>query len=74
MRSFLGTLRDGDSGLYVSTGDFTEDAKLAAEHSREPVTLLNRDEFIRLLLEHYEALEPEYKAQVPLRKVWVPAE
>jgi restriction system protein len=74
MRSFLGTLRDGDSGLYVSTGDFTEDAKLAAEHSREPVTLLNRDDFIRLLLEHYEALEPEYKAQVPLRKVWVPAE
>jgi restriction system protein len=74
MRSFLGTLRDGDSGLYVSTGDFTGDAKLAAEHSREPVTLLNRDDFIRLLLEHYEALEPEYKAQVPLRKVWVPAE
>jgi restriction system protein len=74
MRSFLGTLRDGDSGLYISTGDFTGDAKLAAEHSREPVTLLNRDDFIRLLLEHYEALEPEYKAQVPLRKVWVPAE
>ena len=32
------------------------------------------DDFIRLLLEHYEDLEPEYKAQVPLRRVWVPAE
>lgn len=74
MREFLGTLRSGDSGLYVSTGDFTSEARLEAERSREPVTLLDRDGFIRLLLEHYEALDPQYKAQVPLRKVWVPAE
>jgi restriction system protein len=74
MRSFIGTLRSGDSGLYVSTGGFTRDATLEAERSREPVKLLDRDDFIRLLLEHYEALDPEYKAQVPLRKVWVPAE
>jgi len=73
MRSFLGALHTGDNGLYVSTGDFTRDAVLEAERSREPVKLLDRDEFIRLLLEHYEALAPEYKAQVPLRKV-VPAE
>ena len=75
MRSFLGTLRAGDSGLYVSTGGFTGDARLeAAERSREPVKLLDRDDFIRLLLEHYEALDSEYKAQIPLRKVWVPAD
>jgi len=73
-RAFLGTLRSGDNGLYVSTGGFTRDAMLEAERSREPVKLLDRDDFIRLLLEHYEALDPEYKAQVPLRKVWVPAE
>jgi restriction system protein len=74
MRSFIGALRDGDNGLYVSTGGYTPDAKREAESSREPVKLLDRDDFIRLLLEHYEALDPEYKARVPLRKVWVPAE
>jgi restriction system protein len=74
MRSFLGSLREGDSGLYVSTGGYTNDAALEAERSREPVSLLDRDDFIRLLIEHYDVLEPEYKAQVPLRKVWVPAE
>jgi restriction system protein len=74
MRSFLGTLRSGDSGLYVSTGGFTRDATIEAERSREPLKLLDRDDLIRLLLEHYEALDPEYKARVPLRKVWVPAE
>lgn len=74
MRSFIATLRDGENGLYVSTGGFTRDAEVEARGAREPVTLLDRDDFIRLLLEHYEDLEPEYKAQVPLRKVWVPVE
>jgi restriction system protein len=74
MRAFLGALRTGDSGLYVSTGGFTKEATLAAEHSPVPVTLLDRDAFIQILLEHYEVLNPEYKAQVPLRKVWVPTE
>lgn len=40
----------------------------------EPVALLNRDDFISLLPERYEALDSEYKAQVPLRRVWVPAD
>lgn len=30
--------------------------------------------FIQLLLKHYEELESEFKAQIPLRRVWVPAE
>lgn len=74
MRSFLGTLRSGDSGLYVSTGGFTKDAETDASHSSHPVKLLDRDGFIQLLLEHYEALEPEYQAQVPLRRIWLPTE
>ncbi len=73
MRSFIGTLRSGENGLYVSTGGFTRGAEDAARSTGKPVTLLDRDDFIQLLLEHYEDLEPEYKAQVPLRKVWVPA-
>jgi len=74
MREFLGALRAGDSGLYVATGGFTSDATVAAEHSPVPVTLLDRDGFIQLLLEHYEVLDPQFKAKVPLRKVWVPTE
>ena len=74
MRSFTATLRDGESGLYVSTGGFTRGAEVEAQGAREPVTLLDRDDFIQLLLEHYEDLDAEYKAQIPLRKVWVPAE
>jgi restriction system protein len=73
MRSFIGTLRSGDSGLYVSTGGFTSNARSEAEHAHESVRLLDRDDFIDLMLQHYDALESEYKAQVPLRRLWVPA-
>lgn len=74
MREFLGALRDGDKGLYVSTGGFTPDATQAAEQFSKPLKLLDRDDFIHLMLEHYEALAPEFRAKVPLRKVWVPTE
>jgi restriction system protein len=74
MRSFLGALRAGDNGLYVSTGGFANDAKMEAGQSHEPVTILDRDGFIMLMLEHYEAMEPEFQSKVPLRKVWVPTE
>ncbi|MCJ7737557.1 MAG: restriction endonuclease, partial [Anaerolineae bacterium] len=60
----VATLRDGDNGLYVSTGGFTNDAQLDAERAREPVTLLDHDGFIQILLENYEALAPEFKAKV----------
>lgn len=74
MRSFVAALNRGEKGLYVSTGGFTRDAKLDAERAYETVTLLDRDGFIQLLLDNYETLEPEYKAMVPLRKVWLPTE
>ena len=43
------TLRSGDSGLYVSTGDFTSHARLEAERSREIVVALT--ETMRLIEE-----------------------
>jgi restriction system protein len=74
MRSFMGVLSMGENGLFVSTGGFTHDATIEAERSREPVKLLDRDDFIQLLLENYEALAAEFKARVPLVKVWLPTE
>jgi restriction system protein len=74
VREFLGALRNADNGLYVSTSGFKGDAKKEADASHKHVKLMDRDNFIQLLLENYEALDPEQKAKVPLRKVWVPAE
>jgi restriction system protein len=74
MRSFVAVLREGDNGLYVSTGGYTSDAETEAEQSRARITFLDRDGFIQLLLEHYEALDSEYQAMVPLQRIWLPVE
>lgn len=72
MREFSGTLGPDEKGLYVSTGGFTRDAKEAARNASERITLLDRDEFIDLLLQHYEDLDPEYKTYIPLKRVYIP--
>jgi len=33
---------------------------------------MNRDQFVDLLTEYYEKLEPEHQAMVPLKKVYIP--
>ncbi len=72
MRNFLATLDRDENGLFVSTGGFSSDARVEADKSRSTVTLLDRDGFIELMLEHYENLDPEFQAAVPLREIWVP--
>ena len=74
MREFVGTLGDTEKGLFVSTGGFTRDAKQAAEKTSARVALLGRDEFIDLFLQHYESIEAEYQAKVPLKRVYVPTQ
>lgn len=37
------------------------------------ISLMERDDFIKLMLEHYVKLEPKFQAMVPLVMVWLPA-
>lgn len=69
---FLGTLNHGEKGLYVSTGGYTRPAQTEARAHGLHVTLLDRDDFIELLLEHYEGLESEFQSLVPLKPVYLP--
>lgn len=72
VRNLVATLRPGESGLFVSTGGFTNDAIREVERATHPVATLDRDQFIALLIEYYDKLEPEFKARVPLRRVFIP--
>ena len=73
IRSFLGGRHDHDKGLYVSTGGFTKDARYEAERGRIPITLMDLDDLVRALLEHYEKMDVEMQRLIPLRKVYWPA-
>lgn len=74
MRNFIATLRSPDRGLFVSTGGFTREALYEADRTPQgtSVTTLKGDEFIELLMEHYERMEPEARAMIPLKRVFIP--
>jgi restriction system protein len=74
MRAFTGTLGKGERGLFVSTGGYTSEAQDAARNAEQRVTLIDRDEFIDLLIQHYDDLESEYQATVPLKQVYIPSQ
>ena len=73
VRSFLGGLREGDRGLYVSTGGFTREARYEGERSNIPVALVDLDDLASLVVEHYERFDPDGRALVPLVKIYWPA-
>lgn len=72
LRNFIGTLQDGDTGIYVSTGGFTKDARYEAERSSRPVSLVDRAELIALFLEHYDKLDEDVRSLVPVKRVYLP--
>jgi restriction system protein len=74
LRSFLGGRRAGDRCLYVSTGGFTRDAKYEAERSNVPLTLITLPRLRELLIQHYERVDAETRALVPLQRLYWPVE
>jgi restriction system protein len=73
IRGFLGGRHENDRGLYVSTGGFTKDARYEAERARIPITLMDLDDLVKSILEHYEKMDIPMQRLVPLRKVYWPA-
>jgi restriction system protein len=57
----------------VSTGGFTKEARYEAERGRVPVTLMDLDDLVKSLLEHYGHVDIDMQRLIPLRKVYWPA-
>lgn len=74
IRSFVGVLRAGDTGLYVSTGGFSREARYEAERATFPVTLIDTDDLADLIVAHYDNFDLEGRALLPLIRVYWPAE
>ncbi len=74
VRSFLGGLRQGDRGLYVSIGGFTKEAKYEADRSPVPVTLVDLGDLASLVVAHYEEFDIDGRVILPLVKVYLPTE
>ncbi len=73
IRSFLGGRHKDDRGLYVSTGGFSKDAKYEADRASIPLTLMDIDDFVDLVIENYEEMDLEARALLPLTKIYWPS-
>ncbi len=74
VRSFLGGRHKDDKGLYVSTGGFllSKDAHYEAERASIPLTLMDLNDLVTALLEHFEKMDAETQQLMPLRKIYWP--
>lgn len=71
VRQLMGLMqKDGDVGIFVSTGGFTADAKATARSSHIHVELIDLDRFIGLWLEFYDKQTDEDKKLLPLTPIY----
>lgn len=71
IRQLMGLLqKDGDVGIFFSTGGFTPDAKSTARSSHVHVELIDLERFIDLWRQFYEKLTDEDKSLLPLTPVY----
>lgn len=66
----IGRIGASETGLFVTLGTYTPDA-IAQERSNPRLRLLTGEEFINLIIEHYDTLPPRWREVIPLRQVYV---
>lgn len=71
IRQLMGILqKDGDVGIFISSGGFTGDAKSAARGANVHVELIDLERFIALWREFYHKLTDEDKNRLPLLPIY----
>jgi restriction system protein len=71
IRQLMGLLqKDGDIGIFISSGGFTSDAKTTARSSHVHVELIDLLRFINLWQEFYHKLTDEDKNRMPLIPIY----
>ena len=71
VRQLMGLLqKEGDVGIFVSTGGFTPDGRNEARSSQVHVELIDLNRFISLWQDFYDKLKEEDKSLLPLRPIY----
>jgi len=71
LRQLMGLLtKDGDVGVFISTGGFTSDALSTARASHVHMELIDQSRFLALWQQFYPKLNDEDKVRLPLHPVY----
>lgn len=71
VQALYGTVESREHGLLVTLGSFTPPARNFARN-KSNLRLVDGDELVDLILQHYEELDSRYKGLIPLKRVYVP--
>ncbi len=72
LRSFLGGRHKDDKGLYVSTGGFTQEARYEADRSAIPLALMDLDDLVSAVFDHYEEMDVDTRSLLPMVRLYWP--
>ena len=71
VRELLGTLVEGEYGLFVTLGAYDRKARMS-ERNLSKLRLIDGEELVELVVKHYSQLSPRYRTMIPLRQIYVP--
>jgi len=69
--ALYGKIGQNEFGLFVTLGGFTTPA-ISFARSKPNLRLIDGDDLVDLVLQHYERFDSSYKGLLPLKRVYVP--
>jgi len=67
----IGKVEQGECGMLVTLGSFTNQAKSTARN-KSNLRLIDGDELVNMVLQYYDQFDSKYKGMMPLKRVYVP--
>jgi restriction system protein len=67
----IGKLASEEYGLLITLGSFTSQA-INTARNKSNLRLIDGNELVSLVLDHYEQFDSRYKGMLPLKRVYVP--
>lgn len=69
--ALFGKLSPGEYGLFVTLGAYSPQCR-NFEQSKANLRLIDGDDLVDLIFQHYEKFDSRYKSVLPLRRIYVP--
>jgi restriction system protein len=71
VQALFGTLGHGEFGLFITLANYAKQA-IDFGKTKTGLRLIDGEGLVKLILDHYDDLQPRYKALIPLKRVFIP--
>lgn len=72
VQQLLGAIQEREFALFVTLGEYSTDAR-KIESNKSNIRLIRGSDLVQIIFNNYERLEPQFKAMLPLRRIYSPS-